>query len=201
MGRGLLITLVLAMFGSSASGNLLANPGFEDPVTTDGPPFVGFWEAFNAGPGSSSGNSTLMPRTGAQSLELVIDNVPNAFAGAFQDVPGLSAGDMMTFGGWHSLLGDTGGIEIRIEWRDSIGDVEISRTPNLAPTIGATYEMFSLSAAVPAGADLARVVYAIQSFGGAANQTVHVDDLSFVPAPGALGVLGLGGLALCRRRR
>ena len=45
--------------------NLLVNPGFEDPITSDGPPFVGFWEGFQGG-GALASRDTVMPRTGAR---------------------------------------------------------------------------------------------------------------------------------------
>ena len=94
--------------------------------------------------------------------------------------------------------------EIRIEWRNSVANIEVGRTPNLIPALTGAYELFTLSTTVPAGADTARVVYAIQTFTGGPtnNGTVFIDDLSYVPAPGtlafALGGLGLAGL---RRRR
>jgi hypothetical protein len=202
--RTLLMVGVAAALASSASANLLANSSFEEPVTSDGPPFVGFWEAFSldgdqANPPDASRNSTLMPRTGVQSLELIIDNVTNSFAGVFQDVPNLSEGELISYSGWHKALTGSGGSEIRIEWRDSINDVEISRTPNFTPAPGSDYEEFLLEAPVPAGADTARVVYAIQSFGGPADQLLYLDDFSVTPEPTALALLGLG-LALIRRR-
>ncbi len=170
----------------------------------DGPPFVGSWEGFTSGAAATSSNSTTMPRNGAQSLELTIDATLNQFAGVFQDVPGLIAGQEGTFSGWHKQVnGDSGGIEIRIEWRDSVGDVEISRTPNLIPSPAADYEEFSLTAMVPAGADTARVVYAIQSFGGALNQQVFVDDTSLttIPEPASIALFGIAGMTLLTRRR
>lgn len=199
-----LVVLSVALAGSAASANLFTNPGFEDPITMDGAPFVGFWEAFTSGAAATSQNSATMPLTGDQSLELTIDATTNQFAGVFQDVPGLVPGQLGTFGGWHKqVAGDPGGIEIRIEWRDSVGDVEISRTPNFVPTPGSDYETFSLSDTVPAGADSARVVYAIQSFGGALNQQLFVDDVSFViPEPASVVLCGLvGSVMLWRRQR
>lgn len=202
----LTIILSLSLAASAGAANLVVNGGFEDPVTSDGPPFVGFWEALNGGAGSSSGNSATLPRTGLQSLELSIVNTDNTFAGAFQDVAVVS-GLEYTLSGWHTSLSSPLDLdaEIRIEWRDSVGNTEVSRTPNLSPVPTSVYSLFELTAEVPAGADTARLVYAIQTFtGGPSNNgTVYVDDISFalVPEPSSLILLGVGGLALVLMRR
>jgi MYXO-CTERM domain-containing protein len=200
-----LATIALAAASFAASAGVLANAGFEEDITGDGPPFVGSWESFSLDNDQFTGgdiafSSEAMARSGLRSLELGI-TVANSFAGAFQDVDGLVAGQEWTFAGWHKSLGEPGGTEIRIEWRDSVSDTEISRTANLTPTVGSDWEQFSLTSIVPDGADTARIVYAIQSFGGPIGQSVFVDDTSFVPAPGALALLGLGGLTAARRRR
>jgi hypothetical protein len=196
--------LSLSLAASVGAANLVVNAGFEDPVTTDGAPFIGFWEAFNGAAVSSSGNSTTLPRTGLQSLELSIVNTDSTFAGAFQDVtviPGLE----YTFSGWHASLSSPLdlGTEVRVEWRNSLG--EVARTPNVSPVPTSVYSLFELTAEVPAGADIARMVYAIQTFGGepSNNGTVYVDDVSFalVPEPSSLILLGAGGLALALMRR
>ena len=95
-------------FANTALANSFANPGFEDPVTMDGPPFVGSWEAFTAGVPLAQ-NSSIMPRSGAQHLELFIDNLADQFAGAFQDIPDLNPGQEVTFSGWHKLASGTSG--------------------------------------------------------------------------------------------
>lgn len=198
--------LLLSLTTSTFADNLLVNSGFEDPITYDGAPFVGSWEGFNGG-GASAVNSLLLPRTGLQSLGLSINNTVNTFAGAFQDVPGLAPGMSFSLDGWHATTSSplSLGVEIRIEWRNSISDTEVSRTPNSTPIPGASYSAFNLSGLVPAGADTARVVYAIQSFSTAplGNGNVFVDDVSFtvVPEPSSMALLGLGGLALAAMRR
>ena len=200
---GLLLSLA-----TSTYANLLVDGGFENPITQDGPPFVGLWEGFNGG-GAAAFNSATMPRTGAQSLGLSISNTVNTFAGAFQDVAGLTAGTQFTLSGWHVTTSSplSLGVEIRIEWRNSVSNTEISRTPNATPVPTSSYTPFSFLTTVPAGADTARVVYAIQSFTTAplGNGNVYVDDMSFalVPEPSSMALLGTAGLAMVafRRRR
>lgn len=196
--------VLVAVAASGASANLLANPGFEDPIVFTGPPFVGVWLGFSGGAGASAANSNAMPRSGAQHLDLSIVNIDNTFAGVFQDVPNQVPGTTGVFSGWHKTISNPLDldVEIRIEWRDSVNNVEISRTPNLTTPPTAQYTEFTLAALVPAGADTARVVYAIQTFTGGPtnNGTVFVDDTSFVPEPTMMS-LGLAGLALAGIRR
>ena len=201
LGAALVVT-ALATSGARAQ---LANGGFEDPVTTDGPPFVGSWEGFTSGAGAQAVNSTAMPRSGTQNLALSIDHTDNAFAGVFQDVPNLAPGTPVTFSGYHMTPSNPLdlGVEIRIEWRNSGSNTEVSRTPNLTAPPTGQYSPFSLASTVPTGANTARVVYAVQTFGSEPTNTgvVYVDDVSFVPEPSsALIVLGGLGLACVRRR-
>jgi hypothetical protein len=137
-------------------------------------------------------------------LELSIQGVDNAFAGAFQDIP-ILGGLQYTFSGWaltpSNPLGL--GVEARIEWRNSVSNTEISRTPNFTTAPGGSWTLFNLPAVAPGGADIARIVYAVQTFGTEPSNTgiVYLDDVMFVPEPSALALLGLGGLVLTALRR
>ncbi len=199
------MAMAISALGSLASAqNLLDNPGFEDPITFNGPPFDDNWEGFSgafSGGSAGAGNGTTMPRSGLQELNLSILNDATAFAGAFQDVL-VTPGNEYTFSGWHKLFsGNSGGTEVRIEWRDATS--EVGRTPNLVPPTSSAYTEFSLTATAPANATIARAVYAIQSFSGSGNQNVLVDDTSFtcIPEPASLALFSLAGVALLGFRR
>jgi len=187
---------------SCASASTLANPSFEAAITADGPPFVGFWEGFNSAAGTFSTTSD-RPLTGVSSLTLTIIG-DSQFAGAFQDVSVLP-GQEAILSGWH-IAPDRNDMvsEVRIEWRDSVADTEISRV-QITPVPGTDgYVSFSLVDTVPTGANTGRVVYAVQTFGSGNGGSVHVDDLSFnlIPEPTAAVLLVLGGLfGFVRRRR
>ena len=203
------MAIVLMATSQADAQNLLGNPGFEDPVVSGPGPFAGRWEPFSGGAGSSSVGDGLMPRTGAGNLHLNITATNNTFAGAFQDVLGLSPGQLVTFGGWHKSASNGADYvsEFRIEWRDAT--TEVGRTPNLTPVPTSDYTPFSRTETVPAGANTARVVYAIQTFsdaGGGNTGDVFLDDMSFTrvpePATAAMAALaGLGLVAMRRRRR
>lgn len=203
---GAIVALTL-MSSTASAANLLANPGFDDPITFEGTQFVGSWEGFSGGANALAANSASSPRSGAMHLILSITNADNTFAGAFQDVVGLVPGQPAVFSGWHKAVGPLqADPEFRIEWRNSITNQEVSRTNAPLPTLTADYAPFSLAAPVPPGADTARVVYAIQTFSGPPGNSaiVFIDDTSFdVPEPATMMLCAAGGLVLAigRRRR
>jgi MYXO-CTERM domain-containing protein len=195
--------MAIGLTSARATAELLANPSFEDPITYEGTEFIGSWEGFSGGAGASAVQATTAPRTGAHNLTLNIDNVNNSFTGVFQDVPNLTPGQEITFSGYHMTptLPFGPNTEFRIEWRNA--SAEIARTDNVVPVLTDSYAPFSITATVPAGADRARVVYALQTFSGTTDTgTVYVDDASvvIVPEP-ALGLVAVAAAPLLARRR
>lgn len=185
-----------------ASANLLVNPGFETAPFVDDGSGVGKWLPFGGsgiGLPTQSAIDSAMPLSGNNNAHLILDDIANNFAGLFQEIA-VSAGDVVTASIWHkSLSGATDGSEFRIEWVDS-GGGEISRD-QITPVPTTAYTQISLTDVVaPAGAVAAKMVYAIQSFGGGASQDIVLDDASYVPEPASMALLGLGALAMLRRR-
>jgi hypothetical protein len=197
--------LAAALWMTSQAAANFANPSFESPITSDGPPFVGFWEGF-AGTNASAGNTSTTPRSGAMAVNLLV-SAPNTFAGVFQDIPNLKPGFPVTFSGWHRTTGTAPinlGTEVRIEWRNSVSNTEIARTMNSTPVPTGNYSSFLLTSTVPPGADTARPVYAIQSFSTnpLGSGAVLIDDFAFfVPEPAGAALLGFAALAIAARTR
>jgi len=185
---------------ANAAG-VIVDGGFEaaGPLVDDGNG-VGKWNPFAQAPATFA-ISTTSANSGVQSLELAMQGGANTFAGVFQDVSVLP-GEEITFAGFHAALNNApSGIEVRIEWQGA--GVEVARTGNSVFSPGSAYEIFSLTATAPANADTARVVYALQSFGGSATSVVNVDDVTVtgIPEPTSSLLAALGALGLVMRRR
>ncbi len=200
----------LALAVSASHAQSLADPGFEGTLSFDGAPFDDAWEGFfgtfsdPAGMPFSRYGST-MPLGGSQALEVGVDS-DASFAGAFTQVNGLAPGqvvDFFVFAKSPSPSVLTAEVQLRIEFFDS-SDTFVDQTGNLTPVITGDYLEYMQTGVVPLGADRARFVIALDSGGDfrGDNGTVYFDNASIVvPEPTSLALLGVGGLAMLRRRR
>jgi hypothetical protein len=197
---------VIVLAGGSVRANLIIDPSFEGTIVYDGPPAFGGWDGFSSTPGTSSGAGfgPGWARTGSQQAVL-FTSATNHFAGIYQDIL-ISAGSTVEFEIWHrAVLGSNGqGVDMHLEYRDSVNDMEIGQTPLATPSsLGFSYELFSITGVVPSGADTVRAFYAINSFEGISSQRLYLDDavLRVVPEPSTVQLSLLGGLSVWFLRR
>lgn len=207
LARVSILCIAAAACCSNATAQL-ANGGFEDPISYD--TFApGNWLAFFGPAGVQNVAVTnAAPRSGAQNLVTSLSGAPNTFNGVVQPIDGIVAGQSYTLNLWARAAGAVqNGAEFRIEWVNAVGGFVGGQFDLNVPIQGQltdTYQPFSLTAVAPAEAVRANVVFAIQTFtndGMGFDTAVYWDDVSFVPAPGAAGLLALGGLLAMRRRR
>lgn len=208
--RAMLGVVATVLLASTASANVLVNPGFESP---------GFAGAEEAGAGAGwtpfggtfriQGQPPIGP-AGAHGGDVVLKVF--GVAGAFQDFS-TSAGTPWEGSVW--ALNDSadqmaGGqiAAVNIEWLDAgsnnIG-TEFGGTID-ASTAADVWTLLTVSGVAPAGTAFARLVVITGDFApGGAGGAPRFDDASFqvVPIPGALLLLGSGlfGLMGFRRKR
>lgn len=204
---GLLALALLVAGSASASANLLANPGFENPVLGGGDTFgaVG-WNVFGGGTFTIKN----APHSG--------DNAFKTFgvtSGAYQDFA-TTAGQSWQGGAWilnPSFDAMTGAqiAAVNIEWRDASNNVlsYISSPGGLTAaspqgSTAADYSYAPVSGVAPAGAVTARFVVLTGAFGAPGGGAPFFDDASFVlvpePATAMLGVVAMTALVALRRR-
>ncbi len=213
----LLAGCTAATVAQTASANLLTNPGFEISVTTSAsnvinnfPAFQGIWGPEVGGITVATGGVT--PAAGSNMLEMYTDGL--SYTQTFQTVDVSSFSTMINAGSatvtGSALFNTVGGymgawsfINI-IFFSGNTWATMISNSPNGILNLDAnpmTWESASSSAAVPVGTTwmMFQVGYNNASIG---NNPGFVDDtyMNIVPAPGAIALLGLAGLAGRRRR-
>lgn len=207
------IALIIAAAASAASaGNIVLNAGFEAGSGAD----AADWAEILGGPSGNVERSTANPFSGDYSAYMSFDHINNPAAGGAyfieqnQPVGSITAGTDYTLSFYAAVDStDFVGMDtfVQILWLDQDGsDGGGVRGETLTSLIGLgindSYQEFSLDLTAAAGADsfLLRFQLSAGAVSGIANG-VYVDDVALTPAPGALALVGLGGLAATRRRR
>jgi hypothetical protein len=221
--RILSLACVVCAAGTAAGANLVTDPGFElNPVTTavnslgNFPGFQGVWGQENSTIVGVDGGST--PYAGRNQLRM--DVTGGVTTQAFQSIDVSSYAGIidannavLTASAWFNSNSNNalGGVYISYFTGNTYGtlfgplDTAVATFDNSA----ATWQQNSLTVPVPAGTRwiLFQVAFAESTLYDSAGTigSGYVDEafaeINPVPAPAGALVLGVGGLALCRRRR
>ena len=211
---GLMMAAAFALAGQ-ASANLLTNAGFEDAMLAGGDTFgAAGWSDFGGATFTVHGPSVLAP-VGANSGDHAFKMFGGGASGIFQQFainPGETANGsvlMLNFSGDQMANGQVAAINI--EWIQADGTTQSAITPFISngtfTAADAPVDVWTeqnITGVAPADAAFARLVLITGDFlpGGPGGAPFY-DDAFFevIPEPGSLALLGLGGLALLRRRR
>jgi hypothetical protein len=193
---------VLAVAGwsiDSARANLVFNPSFEmdggTPETADG------WELFSAG--GTVERSTDMPNTGMAHIHMEGDPLLGANFGVLvqRDLPvdpGLNY-EMAFFAKAQAV---DGGVGFRVEFYDDVGGLIGGMFDNnvfIDSLLTNEYQPFASTFTAPSNAATGTLVIFWELLDGFTS--FDVDDVSFIPEPSSLVLVGAGGLALLQRRK
>ena len=204
---------------SDASANILSNPGFESLSFTTAANvlnnFTGFQNVWGIEVGSITGPALgVTPASGARMLGMTDDGL--TYTQTFQAVDVSSYSALINSGNANvnasALFNTNGGyigafaiVNVMFFSGSTFGSM-LGNSGNGALNLDAnpnTWESASITAAIPVNTTwvVYQVAYQNASIG---NNTGFVDqaymDITAVPAPGALALLGLAGLTARRRR-
>lgn len=207
-----LTVALLAGLASVASASVV-NGGFESGMGVD----ADNWNEIEIA-GGTAGASAIADRTNAvahsgdYSMQLSVVGAPDfgpvAEIQQQSMVGSVVAGASYDFSFWAMGTAGPGSVAFyEVSWFD--GDGSNGGGPQGSATglqvfglAGAWTEYAMTGLIAPTGADSVFISIRLVTgaFDGASGEA-FIDDVSFVPAPGALAFLGLGGLATTRRRR
>lgn len=226
--KKLLVLLAFFAIASIANAEMLNNGDFELDLSDwgswgsgsgsgSGPAWTGWaWHAMPAG------SATIAPSGGSDGGKYAVLDTSDmdgymtagwswAWQGVWQNDLPATEGQTITVSGFAKDLLDKGStLHVFYEWEDAAGNrvdydgsgdiVNNSDRTHLSFPLAAdgTWESFGIDFVVPSGLDIAQFNSLFSVEGEAAK--IGIDQLSIVPEPVSIGLLGLGGLFLRRRR-
>lgn len=216
--ENLLMSAVVVTFATAlpaSAANLVLNPGFELGTDTVADSWTQATTGNQANTNPLVERSDESPWSGSFAMRLSYSNIASPGGGSNavvrQDTASgsITPGEMYDFSFYAKRDGVFGAgtvANFQVVFLDSGGNtIAGPGSTSIGGTITEEYALFGVSGIVaPAESDVARVF--IRLTGGASSNVsaiMFVDDvnLSVVPEPAALSLLGLGALGLLRRRR
>lgn len=206
-------------FADTTDTDLIANGGFEDPISdpdmasdTNWSPFAG---GFAGADPAQPVQSMINPNSGASHLAIVFAGEGDAFAGVQQSEFEIETGIEYTLS-FSALSADPNlgvNVEFRIEWTDANGefidndgmpspgtlDAQFANNVDITNDLTDVYQEFGQTVTAPANAVNLTVVLALQSFAtgvpGSTDDfgTVFFDDLTVTIAGGDVLLGDLNG--------
>lgn len=199
---------------SAASANLLINPGFESPDASGGEVNHTDWEVSDGWTKVGSGGEHVITadvaREGDQSLRLRSPS-GNNFAMVAQDVAvgagQTLVGSLYVFNPVDVPLDDGYIMQLNFRWLDGEGNqlgADATAQMTNADFQPGEWTLVTHQATAPEGTAVMQLRITMRRPGGGGNsgdnRDLYFDDATLIPEPSGLALIGLGGLAMVRRR-
>jgi hypothetical protein len=172
---------------TSAAGNLLLNPGFDEPKSAEPPECdqADAWERYGSWANRHASQSGWEARSGTASVAYHHNQSDSVNAGWFQDVTGLKPGVPYTFSVWALWSPDCNAARINVKFEKYGGGGPDYVVRKYAHTdMGGDWTRIQVQATLPQGVTETRVtIECIHGFGGncaTATGNIRFDDASLI---------------------